>query len=75
MSRTRQMIGLGALVILVVLGAGWALGKATSSPQSSGGPVIGVPATSSGAVPAGATGTQPPPKEEYDRSDMILIQG
>ena len=75
MGRTRRSIGLGALVVLVVFGAGWALGKATSNSQSQGGAVIGAPAKSSGAVPAAVTGTQPAPKEESDRSDLILIQG
>jgi hypothetical protein len=75
MSRTRRTIGLGALVVLVVFGAGWALGKATSNSQSKGGAAISAPANPSGAVPAAITGTQSPPKEESDRSDLILIQG
>ena len=75
MNRTRRTIGLGALVVLVVFGAGWTLGRATSNSHSPGGTAISAPVKPSGAVPAAVMGTQPAPKEESDRSDLILIQG
>jgi hypothetical protein len=82
MNRTRRTIGLSAFVMLVVLGTGWALEKASSNSHKQGGAAVSEPAKASDAVttplarepldvqPA-ATDSSP----EYDRSDLILSQG
>ena len=69
MSGTWRTIVLGALVILVVLGAGWAVQRVTGGASSPGGAAVGEPAKAGDAVrPVGAD-------QEYDRSDLLLIQG
>lgn len=80
MNKTRRMIGLSALVILVVLGTGWALAKASGSHPPRG--AVSEPAKPSDAVTTPSSlelrDTQPAATEssqEYDRSDLLLIQG
>jgi len=82
MDRTRRTIGLSAFVMLVVLGAGWALEKASSNSHTQSGAAVSEPAKASEVVttpvsrepldvqPA-ATHSSP----AYDRSDLILSQG
>jgi hypothetical protein len=82
MNRTRRTLGVSAFVVLAVLGTGWALERASSSPHRQGGSAVSEPAKASDAVtvpvsrepldvqPA-ATDSSP----EYDRSDLILSQG
>ena len=68
-SGTWRTIVLGALVILVVLGAGWAVQRVTGGESSPGGAAVREPAKAGDAVrPAGAD-------QESDRSDFLLIQG
>ena len=68
-SRLPRTIGLAVLATLLVLGAGWILEKATSSPQSLGAPTISEPAKPSTTVkPA-------PTDQENDRSDLVLSLG
>jgi len=81
MNRTRRTIGLSALVILVVLGTGWALEKAASSHAQRGTAVI-EPATASDAVttplsvePGDVQPAATEPSQEYDRSDLLLSLG
>lgn len=81
-NRTRRTIGLSAFVMLVVLGTGWALEKASSNSHRQSGAAVNEPAKASDAVttplsrepmevqPA-ATDSSP----EYDRSDLLLSQG
>ena len=78
MNKTRWMIALGVLVTLVVLGTDLALEKAFSQ---HGKAAVTQPAQTSDAAAApvnlepvdmpAATGSSP----EYDRSDLLLIQG
>ncbi len=82
MNRTRRTIGLSAFGMLVVLGTGWALEKASSNSHTQSGAAVSEPAKASDAVttpvsretldvqPA-ATYSSP----EYDRSDLTLSQG
>ncbi len=74
MNRTRRTIGLSILVMLVVLGTGWALEKkASSNSQRRGGAVVTEPAKAnepSDVKPAATDSDQ-----EYDRSDLLLSQG
>jgi hypothetical protein len=86
MNITRRAIGIGVVVVLGVLGTGWALEKAASGSRThDGGAAIertrigdpdGAPRT--GATPDDAV-VRPAPTndsiQEYDRSDLILIQG
>jgi hypothetical protein len=82
MNGTRRTIGLSAFVMLVVLGTGWALEKASSYSHTQSGAAVSKPAKASDAVTApvsrepfdvqpAATHSSP----EYDRSDLILSQG
>ena len=82
MNRTRRTIGLSALVILIVLGTGWALEKAASNAHRQGGAAVSEPAKANDAVTA--PNSQEPKDEqpaatdtiqEYDRSDLLLSQG
>ena len=85
MNMTRRAIGIGVVVVLGVLGTGWALEKAASGSRTHDGGAA-IERTRTGA-PDGAprTGTpddaavRPAPTndsiQEYDRSDLILIQG
>ena len=71
MKTTRWLIGIGALA--VALGAGWVYGRTPGAiyayDGSSG--VVNAPATTPPpADPAGADWYQ-----EYDRSDLLLVQG
>lgn len=77
---TRRTIGISALVMLVVLGTGWALERAASSPHTQGGAAVSEPAKGRDAL------TTPAPEpfdvqpaatdsQEYDRSDLLLSQG
>jgi hypothetical protein len=86
MNITRRAIGIGVVVVLGVLGTGWALEKAASGSRThDGGAAIertrtGAPdgAPRTGATPDDAA-VRPAPTnhsiQEYDRSDLILIQG
>lgn len=80
MNRTRRTIGLIALVILVVLGTGWAFAKASSSNTPRG--AVSEPAKPSGGVttpsslePWDAQPATTESSQEYDRSDLLLILG
>jgi len=85
MNMTRRAVGIGVVVVLAVLGTGWALEKAASGSRTHGGGATiertrtgdpdGAPRT--GATPDDAA-VRPAPRDsiqEYDRSDLILIQG
>src|SRR5262245_24885816 len=78
MNKTRRAIGLTALVILIGLGAGWALEQAYSA-QAQRGIDISEPAKpSEGSVTPVSVepwDAQPAATEEYDRSDLLLIFG
>jgi hypothetical protein len=81
MNKTRRAIGLTALVILVGLGAGWALEQAYSA-QAQRGLDIREPAKpSEGSVtpisvePSDVQPVTTEPSQEYDRSDLLLIFG
>jgi len=80
MSMTRRTIGIGAFIVLAVIGTGWAIDKAATNSQARTGVSVEVttpmdpamtPFTdeSGGARPAADT------SPEYDRSDLQLSQG
>ena len=78
--KAQRTIGLGAFVLLVGLGTGWALGTTRSNPHTQGGAAVSESAKASEAVtvspdrkPANARPTDSSP--EYDRSDLLLSQG
>jgi len=86
MNRTRRTIGVGAFIMLAVLGTGWALEKASSNSRTQGGtavieptktgdtvtaPLTRAPQDESAGGQAATTDSSP----EYDRSDLILSQG
>jgi hypothetical protein len=86
MTMTRRAVGIGAVIVLAVLGTGWALEKAASSSRTHGG-AGGIERTRTGDT-AGAPRTGAPPNDaavrptpttdsiqEHDRSDLILVQG
>ncbi len=82
MSKTRRTVGLSALVVLAVLGTGWALEKATSPARVHHGAAVGEPANATDSATAPASGEPldmkpavTDPSQEYDRSDLILSQG
>ena len=86
MNMTRRAIGIGVVVALAVLGTGWALEKAASGSRTHGGGATiectrtGDPdsAPRTGATPDDAAVRPAPTRDsiqEYDRSDLILIQG
>ncbi len=71
------MIVLSAFIMLVVIGMGWALEKASSNSQTRGGATVSGPAKASDPVsttvdvrPAATDSSS-----KYDRSDLILSQG
>jgi len=81
-NRTRWTIGLSAFVMLVVLGTGSALEKASSNAHRQAGAVGSQPARASDAAAAPIShepvSAHPPTTDsspEYDRSDLLLIQG
>ena len=78
MNKTRRAIGLTALVILIGLGAGWALEKAYSAQAQRGIDISEPTKPNDGAVtpvPVEPRDVQPAAVEEYDRSDLLLIFG
>jgi len=79
-NRTRRTIGLSAFVVLVVLGTGWAIEKASSNSHRQGGAAVSEPAKANDAVTTPLSreplDVQPAATDsEYDRSDLILSQG
>jgi hypothetical protein len=79
MNRTRRTIGLSAFVMLVVLGTGWAVERASHTP---GAAAVSEPAMARDAVVAPVSreplDVQPvatDSSQEYDRSDLLLSQG
>jgi hypothetical protein len=72
MKMTQRMIGLSVLVILAVLGTGWAVERA-SHPQR--GVDISSPAQPSDSASTPVPDERPAATEEYDRSDLLLSQG
>jgi hypothetical protein len=79
MNRTRRTIGLSAFVMLVVLGTGWAVERASHTP---GAAAVSEPAMARDAVAAPVSrepmDVQPvatDSSQEYDRSDLLLSQG
>jgi len=72
MSRTRRTFGLGAFLLLAVLGTAWALDRTSSASRSHEAPRIIEPARDGSAIPPAAT---PAPGSEDDRSDLVLSQG
>jgi hypothetical protein len=74
MDWTRRTIGLALVIIFAVVGSGWALEKAFTKTQARGAaPVV---------EPAAAPLTREPSDKpaatkdvEYDRSDLLLMQG
>ena len=80
MNRTRRTIGFSAFAMLVVLGGGWALEKAHSNSQRQGGAAVVEPANDAATTPLSdePLNVQSAPADsspEYDRSDLLLIQG
>lgn len=78
MTRTQRTIGIGAFVMLAVLGTGWALEKGYSTQR---GVASDEPAVETDPVNA-PDSIQPVDErpangasQEYDRSDLILSQG
>jgi hypothetical protein len=77
MNRTRRMIGIGALVMLVALGTGLVLENAYSSAHSKPA-TVSEPATARDAATAPFSPLDVQPAsydQEYDRSDLLLSQG
>ena len=86
LNMTRRAVGIGAVIVLAVLGTGWALEKAASSSRTHGGAGViertrtgdtdGAPRT---GAPPNAAAVRPTPTtvsiQEHDRSDLILVQG
>lgn len=86
MSMTRRAVGIGVVVVLAVLGTGWALEKAASNSRAHGGGAAiertresGPDSSPRAGDPQGDAAVRPAPTsdsiQEYDRSDLILIQG
>ena len=79
MNRTRRTIGLSILVVLIVLGTGWALERASIHSHPRGVPAAGEPEKPSNAVITPVMGDpvdiEPISNDEYDRSDLVLSQG
>ena len=85
MNRTRRTIGVGAFIMLAVLGTDWALERAFSNSHIQGGAAVSDPAKVGDTMTAPLTHepsdesdkqsatTESDP--EYDRSDLILSQG
>ena len=74
MNKTRRTIGLTALVMLVGVGTGWTLAKASSNSPAKGGAVVSEPASDAGTRPVSREPVDVP-AAEYDRSDLLLSQG
>lgn len=85
MNMTRRAVGIGVVVVLAV-GTGWALEKAASSSRTHGGGATIERTRTDG--PDSAPRTSPAPddaavrpaptrdaSQEYDRSDLIVVQG
>jgi len=79
MTRTQRTIGIGAFVMLAVLGTGWALEKGYSSQRG-----VASDEPSAQTDPINAPDSIQPADEqpaaggasqEYDRSDLLLSQG
>jgi hypothetical protein len=51
MNRTRRTIGLAALVVIVGVGTGWALAKASSDSPAKNGVAVSEPASNAGPRP------------------------
>ncbi len=71
---------LSAFIVLVVLGTGWAIEKASSNSHRQGGAAVSEPAKASDAETTPLSreplDVQPAATDsEYDRSDLILSQG
>ena len=73
MDRTRRIIVVWVVIMLVVLGTGWALEKAFSGSHPHAGATIGEPKSEGDTVTAPTLPTDSSP--EYDRSDLVLSQG
>lgn len=76
MNGAPRAIGIGAFIVLA-LGTAWAL-EHRSSPRTEGGAVgpIIAPATIAPQEESGADRPTPPDsQQEYDRSDLQLVQG
>jgi hypothetical protein len=74
MNRTRRTIGLTALVMLVGVGTGWTLAKASSNSPAKGGAAVSEPASNAGTRPVSREPADVP-ASHYDRSDLLLSQG
>src|SRR5262252_4055412 len=73
MDSTRRTIGLALFIIFAVVGSGWALEKAFINSYARGGAPVVEPAA---APVAREPSDTPAPKDvEYDRSDLLLMQG
>ena len=73
MDWTRRTIGLALFIIFAVVGSGWALEKAFTKSQARGGAPVVEPAA---APYTREPSDRPVPKDvEYDRSDLLLMQG
>jgi len=79
MSMTRRTIGVGAFILLAVIGTGWAVDRAANNTQARSGVSVEAmtqtsPVKTSTDESAGARpGVDTSP--EYDRSDLLLSQG
>ena len=73
MNKTQRMIGLSVLVILAVLGTGWAAVERASHSQR--GVDISAPAQPTDSASTSVPDERPAASEEYDRSDLLLSQG
>ena len=72
MTKTQRLIGLAVLVILAVLGTGFAVDRA-SHPQR--GIDTSTPAQPSDSASTPVPDERPAATDEYDRSDLLLSQG
>lgn len=71
MNRTRRAIGVGAFITLAVLGTAWALEHRATTPRTDGGAEVVAPAS----VAPSESDASRAIELEYDRSDLLLIQG
>jgi len=73
MDSTRRTIGLALFIIFAVVGSGWALERAFINSYARGGAPVVEPAA---APVTSEPSDRPAPKDvEYDRSDLLLMQG
>jgi hypothetical protein len=73
MDSTRRTIALALFIIFAVVGSGWALEKAFINSYARGGAPVVEPAA---APVTSEPSDRPAPKDvEYDRSDLLLMQG